>query len=177
MPRETDRGDADWLHDAAQRAEKDSNPHISYATIISALAFAASVVYGAWALNQSQLANINAQIELLRKETSDKAAVLAAELARRENEIKISLANMQSKIDRGPNEFVPVQEQREFRDRVLDDIRGVRAQLNVLEQTRPTTGELSAVSLYVKDQTARLEERVRQLEQNSINHAMPPGMR
>jgi hypothetical protein len=177
MPRETDRGDADWLHDAAQRAEKNSSPHLSYATIVSTLAFAASVVYGAWALNQSQLANVNAQIELLRKDTSDKAAVLAAELARRENEIKSSLYTLQSKLERGPAEFVAVQEHREFKDRLLDDIRGLRAQLNVLEQTRPTTGELSAVSLYVKDQTARLEERVRQLEQNSINHAMPPGMR
>jgi hypothetical protein len=176
MPRQTSDEDG-WLHGAAQRIEKNGGPQLSYATVISALAFAASVVYGAWALNQSQLANVNAQIDLLRKDTSERASVLAAELTRRESEIKASLYILQSRVDRIPAEYVATQEHKEFKERLLEDIGGLRSQLSVLEQTRPTTGELSAVSVFVKDQASRLEERVRQLEQNALIHNIPPGMR
>jgi hypothetical protein len=42
----------------------------------------------------------------------------------------------------------------------------LRDQIKVIETTRPTTGELQQIGTAAKDQAAKLEERVRSLEDN-----------
>lgn len=56
-----DADDAVWLHSVGAKITKNGGgitPQLTISTVISALAFAGSVVYGAWSLNQNQLASI-----------------------------------------------------------------------------------------------------------------------
>ena len=157
-----------WLHEAAKRIELNGSavPHISYATVSLFIGLIGAIIFGAWSVSQSQLTNINGQIELLRKETTDKDLRLAAELSRRETELRGAINVIQSELDRRRNEFASIKEYSELKDRILDDIKVLRGQLGILEGTRPTTGELEKVSAYAREIAVRLEERVRQLEQS-----------
>ncbi len=79
--------------------------------------------------------------------------------------LKERIIELQNKQD----QFTSLKEFNQFEKRILDDGDIIRKQLNVLEQTRPTTGELQAIGNAVKDRLLIIENR---LDQLSSSHAL-----
>lgn len=117
---------------------------------------------------QLQDAALASRLELIRRTNQESDARLSGELGRRENEIKAQIKAIQDELDRRRVEFVTQREFKQFQARAIADLLTIKEQLRVLEQTRPTTGELSAISKIVAEQTIRLDERLRQVEQNML---------
>ena len=85
-----------------------------------------TVVFALWRVFQVQFVAIDKDLLALRDE-----------LRTREKELK-----QQIRDDR--TEYLTRNEFRLFSERVLSELGIIRAQLTILEQTRPTTGELEA---------------------------------
>lgn len=85
-----------------------------------------------------------------------------AETLRRDEEFSKRISSIQNEINERFKDTVGAQTFAEF----TKSITTVREQIKTLETTRPTIGELQAVASLTKDQLARLEERVRSLEDN-----------
>jgi len=165
---------------ASPSSVNQSNNGISWTGLLTAFSFMGSVVYGAWALEQSQMAGISKEIAQLREDVSAKDIRLAAELAKREQEIKVNIVtadseikktvnDIQNELDRRRDQFANIKEFDELKARLLDNVDILRKQLTVLEQTRPTTGELQAVQTYVNSQNTRFEDRLRAVETGQVN--------
>jgi hypothetical protein len=132
---------------------------------ITTTAVLVSLLVGAqWAISQTQLASISKEIENTRKDAQERALALNHEQERRETELK-------SQIDRLRLETTGLPEFKQFESRVLDKTGTFEKQLNILESTRPTTGELSGMGKATDMQLARQEERIRWLEQYLLQKA------
>jgi hypothetical protein len=97
--------------------------------------------------------DVKASITTVRAETEANDARQSAELARRESEIKGQIGEINKELDARRTQFTDEREFKEFSERILADLATIHAQLILLEQTRPTTGELQATA-------AGLEKRV-----------------
>lgn len=139
---------------------------------------------GLWAISQTQLGGLrnemqiqnnalSANIEQLRREQISGDKRLSDELTRREAELKGQLRIIQDELDRRRNEFLNVAEFRQFEKRVIAELDTIKKQLTVLESTRPTTGELGGLGKTMELRMDRIEERVRQIEQNSLMRSAP----
>jgi chromosome segregation ATPase len=176
-----DANESEWLRDVASHLE-EREVGVKWPVLLAALGFAGSIVYGAWALSQSQLSNVIHQIEQLRNETADRRSEIrasidilrrdidagdtkqSAELTRRENEVKAKIDSINGELERRRSQFADARVFDEFQRRVLDDIDIIRKQLILLEQTRPTAGTLEAVATAAKEQATRFEDRIHAME-------------
>lgn len=86
-------------------------------------------------------------------------------IERRTSELSTELSFQRSRIIEGRKEAIGQDEFKQFGASINLQFETLRKQLAVLESTRPTTGELQAASKNALDTAARLEERVRALEQ------------
>jgi len=68
-------------------------------------------------------------------------------------------------LDQRRTEFVTQFEFKQFEQRLLT----VEGRLNVLEATRPTTGELQATARNVSDNINKIEDRIKELEIHHFN--------
>src|SRR3990167_7481625 len=85
-------------------------------------------------------------------------------IEKRHSDINDTFIRIQSSLDARRLEFPTQLEFKQFEGRVLDRIELIQKQLLLLEQTRPTTGELSAFGKSNEINVTKLEERIRSLE-------------
>ena len=121
-------------------------PQLSWGNILAAIALATSLLGGFWVVMQSQNSALSQTIVELRL------------FQQRERDIR-------REEFRELHRNVPSREEyKEFQNRVDDRLKLIQEQLIRLEATRPTTGELQAISRSADDAARKLDERVRDIE-------------
>jgi len=116
-----DDDDTAWLHSIGSKIAKNGNgvaPQLTIGTVISALAFAGSVVYGAWSLSQNQLAAIkeasNIQIGHVNSVFQDRAKLDDE----RYNQNQVSIAKIDDTLRNALNhDLISRNEFTQFEDR------------------------------------------------------------
>ncbi len=161
----------------------NNNGSISWQHIVVLISIGGLAIGGLWAVSQTQLT-------ALEKQTLARVDALKdlADIMRRENDvIRTSILSIQSELERRRGEFLGQSEFKQFEARMRDIDEIFRSRLQILEQTRPTTGELSgvlkALELQTKDILARSEfntwkrgqdDRLKSMEDNIRRLTMPP---
>lgn len=185
-------------HEWIESVVRSEGPRVAYGTIISTFGLIVAIFGGIWAVNQSQLTNIDNQIKSehaqfqqlfanVREELARRENELRAELARRENELRdinskqdfsnsTQFKNIQDEFDRRRDQFTQQQEFKQFQSRVLATIDTMQRQLAVLEQTHPTTGELKATTDALRDRIEKLYALLDRQQEwiRSLHIAAPP---
>jgi hypothetical protein len=128
---------------------------INWATLIAAAGLGVILVGGFYGIVQTQFAYIDKDKEIIRAQLTKSQD----DVARQFKEIK--------------DQNVQQVEFRQFEARVLADIETVKKQLLLLEQTRPTTGELSGTAKALEARITQQEERMRGLELRLIPQSPP----
>lgn len=145
-------------------------PRLNYGTVMSTLALAGSVIYGVWAFNQSQIADLRTIIDQLRKDAMERDNRITAENARRETELR-AVNDLQDRLaqdnyrqieqhlrdlDLRREQFISVSAHKTYETRIDDAIKQLRDRMTTVENTRPTTGEFKAVVDTMRDRIEKL---------------------
>lgn len=129
-----------------------------------------------WAISQTQLASlkelvtsqydaVDSKLRLVQDSAKQVDERLAAELSRRETEIKSQLKVIQDELDRRRHDFLSEKEFTQFQGRIIAELVVIKEQLKVLEQTRPTTGELQATSQALRDRIDKLYIQITSIDE------------
>lgn len=143
-----------------------------YQIIIAGTAVIVATAGALWAISQTQLGALKELMftelkgseerdKIIREEQLDAAKRLAEELTRRENEIKLQIKVIEDELDRRRSEFVGQKEFATYRDGRARELETIREQLKVIEQTRPTTGELQATGQAQRDELRAISSALR----------------
>ena len=147
---------------------------ISWSSLVSTMALALALVGGMWGVTQTQFSSMYSIIQENKQASERLLGAIRSDQQRADNDLKTEQQFLRQQfINRradtvGQDEFKQVL--MGFRDR-LDRI---DRQLQSLEQTRPTTGELQSTARALDAQVNRVEERTRQLE-NFIRGSPAPA--
>lgn len=134
--------------------------------IIIVLALAVSIGGGFWSVVQTQF---NAQKEredliasysekigkIVTSQAKERDDELQQQLDRRIPELERIVLYLRDQLERTRENYTPLRE-----------LLHIEQEIKVIEQTRPTTGELQAIGNGNREQITKLEERVRSLEDN-----------
>ncbi len=145
----------------------NGNGSASWQTFVSVGTLLALLAGGGWALFQSQLQSLSRELDLSRSQ-SDKA--LAAHLHDREradNEITERMQRIAVEITQ---RRVPQAQFDEWQHRVLDSTEVMRHRLDVIEATRPTTGESQGVINSLKERVEDMQRKVDALIASGRQH-------
>ena len=127
---------------------KGAPPQLTWTNLIITLAVILTAGGGAWSLFQSQFSSIQREF----------AANVAA--------INSNIGELDKRIERNRESNIGRVEHTEFVKRMDQELAAINRQISIIESTRPTTGELSAVGTNNKEQLAEIKERIRSLEDN-----------
>ncbi len=140
---------------AAGRSSNGSG--VNWGTLIAAVMLAVALVGAFWTIVQTQFGYIEKDKETIR-----------GELVR-------SLANIQSQFGEGRAALearralsVEQVEFKQFEASILRDVATVKQQLLLLEQTRPTTGELQTAARGLEGRIDQQERRLQNLENQKM---------
>jgi len=139
-------------------------PMFNWGTVISASAVMIAVLSGGWGLFQTQLGGLEKEINQIRLHADKSDDDLRVELVRRETELRDAIRAIVTELERRRNEFPTQFEFRQFEKNMESRMTLTQKQIEILEQTRPSTAELQKVTVSTDAQLNRIEERVRQLE-------------
>lgn len=128
---------------------------ITWTAIVMTTALLLTAASGAWVLFQSQFANMEKQSTAANQNVD-----------RRIDE------NTEN-IDAIRHAAISREEHVEFVKRLDHEIGTINDRIRIIEQTRPTTGELASIVQSNKEQQQEVKERVRSLEDN-LRRATPP---
>ncbi len=145
----------------------------NWSVLISAVSLGVVLVAAFWTIVQTQFSYIEKDKEIIR-----------AQLVRADNSFDTRLVKLSDAVDarflvlRGRLEALidkrlDVNEFKQFESRAVSEHETLKRQLLLLEQTRPTTGELSGTSKALEARIQAQEERVRALELRLIPQAAP----
>ncbi len=141
-------------------ATPGKNDDINWGTLISAAALGVVLVGAFWTIVQTQFGYIEKDKEILR-----------TQLQRSQDVVGQKFGEIHSEFERRRSLHVEIVEFRQFEMRILGDLDTLKKQLLLLEQTRPTTGELSGTAKALEARIQQQEERMRSLEQRLL---VPP---
>jgi len=156
-----DDDDTAWLHSIGSKIAKNGNgvaPQLTIGTVISALAFAGSVVYGAWSLSQNQLAAIkeasNIQIGHVNSVFQDRAKIDDE----RYNQNQVSIAKIDDTLRNDLNhDLISRNEFTQFEDR----FKKIEDQL---DETKNHVFELSAKQAHDPVETKTIDAVVNAID-------------
>jgi hypothetical protein len=159
-------------------------PTLTWANIISTLAFGAIMIGAFWTVMLTLLAAERERTNLItsfheqeikvaaatEKERTvliasfnkERFDALQAQIDRREHELNRRIIDITAETAAHRVDFLSVREFSQYK--VLID--QLRDQIKVIETTRPTTGELQAVAKATTEAADKIEQRVRSLEDN-----------
>jgi predicted phage gp36 major capsid-like protein len=140
--------------------ERPASNGISWTTLISAVGLGFVIVGALWTIVQVQFAAIEKEKEIIRQE-----------LVKSGEEVRDQFKRVEDSFDRRRALNVEQVEFRQFELRILNDINVLKEQLRVLEQTRPTTGELSGTAKALEGRIVSQEDRLHSLELRLIPQA------
>lgn len=157
----------------------DRNPsiwQIVLGGVAVAIATIGSMGTALWAISQTQMASLkelvaaqtsslNERLKIVQDAEASTDARLAAELSRRETEIKSQMKAIQDELDIRRREFLNEKEFTQFQGRIIAELSIIKDQLKVLEQTRPTTGELQATNSALRDRIDRLYAQIGSIDE------------
>ncbi len=151
-------------------AAPNSNSNaLSLPVVIAALSLLFVLIGGIgtaiWAVSQSQLNSLTDKVKENKDSFERNDEAIRRMVERRIADLTAELAFQRTRIIDGRKEVFGQDEFKQFEVRVSSELDVIRKQLAVLEQTRPTTGELQAASRNSQDTATKLEDRVRALEQ------------
>ena len=128
-------------------------PQLTWPNIVGGLLVAGLLCGAAWTLFQSQFSFVNGIIVQNKIDATKK-----------DDDLKREIERINAELLARRIEFPTMEVFRQL-EKLEDERYGdMRIRLNALEQTRPTTGELSAVAKSNEQLAAKLDERVRSLE-------------
>jgi len=128
------------------------------------MAFGVVVAGAGWSLFQTQFSS-QAEIVKQNKEAAERMiSNLRRDLEARDNDLKGEFQFLRNRLITIQNELVHEKDFNQYDRGVRDRIDRLDKQLQALEVTRPTTGELQSTARALDSQVNRVEERVRQLE-------------
>jgi hypothetical protein len=149
-----------------------NSPHLTWTNIIMTLGFLAAMAGALWTLLQSQRENDRAYVTSQIAASNERDNLRTAEIIRGAERsrdermgMKEELKILREAIDAHRLIYVQTSEYREQARRLDERLDLISKQLQVLESTRPTTGELQAANRNSEAAMARQEERIRALEQ------------
>lgn len=132
----------------AERSKPNSNgPQITWVNIVITIGLFTTMAGGAWALFQSQFNNLEQQ---LRSADSTTNALVK---------------DLRGDLDRLRDNSVLRAEHIEFVKRLDEHLAMLQHRLDIIEQTRPTTGELENRASALRTEIAEIKDRIKFLEQ------------
>ena len=131
--------------------ERQASDAFNWPTLIAATTLGLALVGGFWMVVQTQFTYIEQDKRIIRQD-----------LERAQSLVQVQLKDVVQR-----NEFA------QFEARILADLDTIKKQLQLLEQTRPTTGELSGTAKALEARITGQEERVRGLELRLIPQSPP----
>ena len=137
---------------------------VPWSTLISTMAFGVIVAGAGWSLFQTQF---TAQAEIVKqnKESAERMITnLRRDVEARDGELKSEFNFIRNRLITIQGELVTEKQLKEFDRGVRDHLDRLDKQLQQLEATRPTTGELQSTAKALDNQVNRSEERLRALE-------------
>ncbi len=145
----------------------NGNGSYNWQTLVSTGTLIAILAGGGWALFQSQLQGLARELEITRVQGRD---ALAAHLHDRER-TDAEVANRFQRIsDEIVQRRVPQAQFDEWQHRVLDSTEVMRHRLDVIEATRPTTGESQGVINSLKERVEDMQRKVDALIASGRQH-------
>lgn len=146
---------------------------ISWPSLVSTLGLALALVGGFWGITQTQFSSMYGLIQENKASQERILQAVRADSLRNDTELKAELQFLRQQfISRRP-EFVGQPEFHQFQKAITDRLERIDKQLQSIESTRPTTGELQNTARALDSQVNRVEERVRVIEQY-IRGVPPP---
>lgn len=127
-------------------AARDGGVTLQWSSIAAIGVLMATIIGGSWTLVQSQFNASTAREDLRHSDTN-----------RRLDEFRDGFRRVDREIDRHAGHFIRIEEFRQFQMRLEQ----MQKQLSVLESTRPTTGELQAVSRSLEKRIEMIESKPR----------------
>ncbi len=135
-----------------------------WAALVSSAALFITLAAGGWVLFQTQF---NAQYEIIKENRNSLERMqsnLRRDLEAADIDLRQELIRIREALVRRRGEFVEESAFRQFSTSIRDRLDRLDKQLQVLEATRPTTGELQSTARALDTQVNRMEDRVRGLE-------------
>lgn len=136
-------------------ASNSGNPELTWANIIGTIAAAAILAGAGWTLFQTQFNYVEKNTSLVRET-----------LERRDGEINSRVVKIEDELRSRRELFIDQKMFDQYQLRIDNSVKVLTDRLNVLEQTRPTTGELQALSKNANEQITRILERIDRIENN-----------
>ena len=134
-------------------ATSSGPPQLTWANIIGSIGAAALVAGAGWTLFQTQFNYADRNTSLVR-ESQEK----------RNDEINRRFDKIESELLTRRELFIDKSTFDQYERRIDGATKVLIDRLNVLEQTRPTTGELQALSKNSNDQVTRILDRLDRIE-------------
>jgi hypothetical protein len=131
----------------------NGDPQLSWGTVISMVGVVAVLFGGSWAVFQTQFGYIEKDKEVIRQE-----------LVRSLTGIQSQFKSVSDDFDRRRLLNVEQVEFKQFEARYEKEVADIQQRLSLIEQTRPTTGELRGISENADKQINRILNRLDQLE-------------
>jgi hypothetical protein len=145
-------------------AAQNNGLAVPWSTLISTMAFGVVLAGAGWSLFQTQFSS-QAEIVKQNKEAAERMITnLRRDLEARDTDLRSEFQFLRNRLITVQNELVHEKEFKEQDRAVRDRLERLDRQLQALEVTRPTTGELQSTARALDSQVNRVEERVRQLE-------------
>lgn len=146
---------------------------ISSATLISALGLAV-ILFGAfWTIVQTQFNSLDKSNEIIRQQLNADKIAAEQKLSVYKSDVESKFARFDQELEHRRGLNVEQVEFHQFEKRLLDLTTVLRQQLLLLEQTRPTTGELQTAAKGLEARILNSEERLRGLELRLVPQAPP----
>jgi len=142
--------------------------------LISTLAFAVVIAGAGWTLFQTQFVSQSEIIKQNKEAAERMIGNLRRDLEARDNDLKSEFSFLRNRLITIQNELVHDKDFNQYDRGVRDRLDRLDKQLQALEITRPTTGELQSTARALDSQVNRVEERIRQIE-IFIRGAPPPA--
>lgn len=137
---------------------------ISWQNIIATLAFAVTIAFAGWSLFQTQFSAMSTTINENKLASERMISSNKREIERTESELKGELQFIRTLLLERRKEFVGQPEFGQQSKATGDRFERIDRQLQILESTRPTTGELQATGRSLDGLINKLEDRVRAME-------------
>jgi len=137
---------------------------ITSTNLVATVALFCVMIGGGWVIFQTQFSSVATTIAENKSAADRMTGRNRSELEQMDKEIKKELQFLRERLIHRRTEVVGIAEWQQFQKGQLDRLDRIDKQLQLLESTRPTTGELSAASKSADQNIQGALERIRALE-------------
>ncbi len=151
----------------------NQNGPINWGTLISAGTLLAILVAAFWTIVQTQFGYIEKDKERISQQVIRTDAAIAAQLSKLKDDTDARFLVLRGRLEGFIDKRVADEVFKQHEARNVAEFETIKRQLQLIEQTRPTTGELKGTAESLTLGLSEVKERIRNLELRLIPQASP----